>query len=50
MLMDTSAPIARIAGLLDYASTSAFTTAFNRWTGQSPLHYRKSFRPGGPAT
>lgn len=41
MLIQSSAPISNIAGLLDYSSTPPFTLAFRRWTGQSPLEYRK---------
>lgn len=35
-------PISDIALLLGYSEQSAFTRAFKRWTGQSPLQWRKS--------
>ncbi len=35
-------PISDIAQLLGYSEQSAFTRAFKRWTGQSPLQWRKS--------
>ena len=41
LLADTDAPISRIAGYLDYGSTPPFSLAFRRWTGQTPLGYRK---------
>jgi AraC-like DNA-binding protein len=44
LLVESDAPVERIAGLLDYSSTAPFTTAFKRWTGQSPLVFRKSER------
>jgi AraC-like DNA-binding protein len=42
LLSESDASIERIAGLLDYASTPPFTAAFKRWTGQSPLNFRKA--------
>jgi AraC-like DNA-binding protein len=50
LLVESDAPVERIAGLLDYASTAPFTTAFKRWTGQSPLAFRKSQRDGNDAS
>jgi AraC-like DNA-binding protein len=44
LLLTSDAPVANIAGLLDYSATAPFTQAFKRWTGQSPLEYRKSER------
>jgi AraC-like DNA-binding protein len=44
MLLETDAPVARIAGLLDYSTTAPFTLAFKRWTGQNPLEFRKQER------
>ncbi|MGL4490666.1 MAG: helix-turn-helix domain-containing protein [Rhizobiaceae bacterium] len=44
MLADTDAQVSQIAGLLDYASTPPFTTAFRRWTGMTPLDYRQHRR------
>lgn len=35
-------PISDIAQLLGYSEQSAFTRAFKRWTGQSPLQWRKN--------
>ena len=43
-LVQSDAPIASIAGLLDYSSTPPFTLAFRRWTGKSPLQFRKAAR------
>jgi AraC-like DNA-binding protein len=44
MLVESNAPIAAIAGLLDYSSGAAFTLAFSRWAGVPPLAYRKRER------
>lgn len=41
MLRGSRAPVARIAGLLDYSSTASFSLAFKRWTGMSPLNFRR---------
>lgn len=46
LLIESDAPIERIAGLLDYSSTPPFTLAFKRWKGMSPLQYRKKGRAG----
>lgn len=46
LLVETEAPIANIAGLLEYASPSPFTVAFKRWTGMTPRDYRKQARLG----
>lgn len=35
-----------ISQLLGYASTSAFSRAFSRWLGQSPVGYRRASRKG----
>ena len=35
-------PVANIAGLLDYSSPSSFILAFKRWSGTTPLAYRKA--------
>lgn len=43
-LRTSEAPVAHIAGLLDYSSTPPFTLAFKRWTGLSPLEFRKQAR------
>ena len=44
MLTDSTAPVSKIAGLLDYANNAAFTLAFNRWTGLSPRKFRQTER------
>lgn len=44
LLTESHAPIERIAGLLDYSSTPAFSLAFKRWVGLSPMQYRKKSR------
>jgi len=44
LLAETSAPVSRVAGLLDYSTTAPFTQAFKRWTGKSPLAYRATAR------
>lgn len=43
-LTSSNAPVAHIAGLLDYSTTAPFTSAFKRWTGTSPLKFRKKAR------
>jgi AraC-like DNA-binding protein len=43
-LSESNAPVARIAGLLDYSTTAPFSLAFKRWTGQTPLEFRKNGR------
>jgi AraC-like DNA-binding protein len=43
-LSESNAPVARIAGLLDYSTTAPFSLAFKRWTGKSPLEFRKAER------
>lgn len=44
LLTESEAPVSRVAGLLEYASTAPFSMAFRRWTGQTPLEYRKRSR------
>ncbi len=46
LLLTSDAPVANIAGLLDYSTTAPFTQAFKRWTGMAPLEFRKSERAG----
>jgi AraC-like DNA-binding protein len=46
LLAETNAPVANIAGLLDYSTTAPFTTAFKRWTGLSPLEFRNARKMG----
>jgi AraC-like DNA-binding protein len=41
LLSKTAIPVGRIANMLDYGGAAQFTLAFRRWTGQSPLEYRK---------
>lgn len=43
-LAGSDAPVSRIAGLLDYSATPPFTLAFKRWTGMSPVAFRKKVR------
>jgi AraC-like DNA-binding protein len=43
-LVESDAPVAHIARLLDYSATTPFTLAFKRWTGMSPLEFRKQER------
>jgi AraC-like DNA-binding protein len=44
LLTESEAAVSRIAGLLDYTGTAPFSMAFRRWTGQTPLEYRKRSR------
>jgi AraC-like DNA-binding protein len=44
LLIESDMSVERIAGLLDYASNPPFTVAFRRWTGTTPLAYRKAER------
>jgi AraC-like DNA-binding protein len=44
LLIDSNMSVERIAGLLDYSSTPPFTLAFKRWTGTTPLSFRKGER------
>jgi len=41
-------PVSEVAFLLGYAQVSAFSRAFRRWTGQTPIEYR-ACRPTAPA-
>jgi AraC-like DNA-binding protein len=34
-------PVGHVAGLLGYSETAPFTSAFRKWTGRSPLQWRK---------
>lgn len=42
LVLTSNVPIANIAGLLDYSATAPFTQAFKRWTGQTPMEFRKA--------
>ncbi|HEY6998172.1 MAG TPA: helix-turn-helix domain-containing protein, partial [Candidatus Binatia bacterium] len=33
--------LTQIAFLLGYSEVSAFNRSFKRWTGKTPLHYRR---------
>lgn len=46
-LKESDAPVGNIAGLLDYSATPPFSLAFKRWTGMSPLEFRKQQRGAG---
>jgi AraC-like DNA-binding protein len=41
-------PLAKISALLGFTSVSVFHRAFRRWTGQTPIQYRKSAASGAP--
>jgi AraC-like DNA-binding protein len=43
-LLESNIRMTVLAGLLDYSSLPAFTLAFKRWTGISPLAFRKRER------
>lgn len=47
LLEESTMEVGRIAEILGYATHGAFTRAFQRWTGLSPVHWRSS-RPSGP--
>jgi len=40
-LKDTDHTLMQIAFLLGYSEVSAFNRSFKRWTGKTPLHYRR---------
>lgn len=42
LLSNTSLTIEQISELLGYSETSSFSRAFQRWTGKSPLSFRRS--------
>lgn len=46
-LKDRNNTLTQIAFLLGYSEVSAFNRAFKRWTGSTPLKYRKESRPCG---
>jgi len=41
MLAHSSAPVGHVAAMLDYSGNAAFTLAFRKWTGASPLRWRQ---------
>jgi len=41
---DEALPLSQVAALLGFSQTTAFHRAFRRWTGQTPLQYRRSTR------
>ena len=43
-LAESDMPVGHIGLLLDYQSGEAFNAACQRWTGMSPLKYRKHLR------
>jgi AraC-like DNA-binding protein len=45
-LETTNIELSRIAVMLGYTDTSSFCRAFIRWSGRSPLAYRRAFRAG----
>jgi AraC-like DNA-binding protein len=48
MLTDSAMDIVEVADLLGYASASAFTRAFRRWSGDTPAAWReRAEAPGG---
>jgi len=47
MLADTDHDVGYIAGVLDYADTSAFARAFRRWSGSTPSDWRAGLKHPG---
>ncbi len=45
LLLTTTQSIAEISGQLGFAGTTSFINAFKRWTGKTPLSYRKDNWP-----
>jgi AraC-like DNA-binding protein len=43
-LLESNAKVSEIAGLLEYAGIPPFNLAFKRWTGTTPLAFRKEER------
>jgi AraC-like DNA-binding protein len=42
LLEETRMPVGEISATLQYSSPDAFTRAFRRWAGETPLHRRKA--------
>jgi AraC-like DNA-binding protein len=49
VLAESEVPVADIAMMLDYSATPPFTQAFKRWSGQSPMEFRKRERGNSAA-
>jgi AraC-like DNA-binding protein len=47
-LKDRRNTLTEIAFLLGYSEASAFTRAFKRWPGVTPLAYRRQSAPSAP--
>jgi AraC-like DNA-binding protein len=45
LLADTDGDVSHIAGVLNYADSSAFTRAFRRWSGTTPAAWRHKQHP-----
>ena len=45
MLEHSDLDVKQIAAALDYADASAFTRAFKRWSGTTPVAWRTTRRP-----
>jgi AraC-like DNA-binding protein len=48
-LIESDAPVASIAHLLDYGSAPPFILAFKRWRSETPTDFRRRHREAGPA-
>jgi AraC-like DNA-binding protein len=46
-LRDATLSVSQVAWLLGFQEVSAFTTAFRRWTGQTPSQVRSSGKSDG---
>ncbi len=40
LLADTSLAMTHVAAMLDYSEASAFSRAFRRWSGKTPIAWR----------
>ena len=47
-LAGTDRPLSEIAATLGYSDATALSRAFKRWTGQTPLQYRRRHAPDAP--